>query len=340
MSVRTSSVHGSFTIRDEPTVAEPAASWNASAGLGPDGGTWTHADWVARLRPTTSPAITAYPMRDVWLIEVTAPFAEVAQEVDHAVGQALAECPRGVVLELTVPLTQTMPHHLDMLAATGRHPWAWPATPVAVSIGDPSTAILLQQRPYGRHLTLCSSMLQGWAQIMTCEPSATAHLQLVPTAPATRVVQQFVAQTCLDWRLPSRRETASVIAGELTTVAVQRTNAGVDVLLSHVGERLRIAVRDRGPTQPCKQGLAQDQTRDQDLCVVRTLADLTGTLPTKDGGQMVWAVLGPDLTRRPRHTGTTGSARSLRWCRSRGAARRDGLLPGSKGRLSESGAGA
>lgn len=325
MSVRTSSVLGSFTMRDDPTVAEPAASPDASAGLGPDGGTSTHADWVARLRPTTSPAITAYPMREVWLIEVTAPFAEVAQEVDHAVGQALAECPRGVVLELTVPLTHTTPPHLDMLAATGRHPWAWPATPVAVSIGDPNAALLLKHRPYGRHLTLCSSMLQGWAQIMTREPSATAHLPLVPNAQARRVVQQFVAQTCLDWRLPSR--TASVIAGELTTIALQRTNAGVDVVLSYVGERLRIAVRERGPIQPSKQRLTQDEPRDQDPCAIRTLADLTGTLPTNDGGQMVWAVLGPDLTRRPRHAGATGSTRSLRWCRSRGAARRDGFLP-------------
>ena len=325
---------------DDPTFAEPAAFRDASAGLGPDGGTSTHADWVARLRPTTSPAITAYPMRGVWLIEVTAPFAEVAQEVDHAVGQALAECPRGVVLDLTVPLTQTTPLHLDMLAATGRHPWAWPAIPVAVSIGDPNTAILLQHRPYGRHLTLCSSMLQGWAQIMTCEPSAAVHLQLVPNACATRVVQQFVAQTCLDWRLPSRRETASVIAGELTTIALQRTNAGVDVVLSHVGERLRIAVRERGPTQPSKQRLTQDHPRDQHPCAIRTLADLTGTLPTNDGGQMVWAVLGPDLTGRPRHAGATGSARSLRWCRSPGAAPRDRPLPASKGRVSESGAGA
>jgi hypothetical protein len=54
---------------------------------------------------------------------------------------------------------------------------------------------------------------------------------------------------------------------------------------------------------------------------------------------MVWAVLGPDLTRRPRHAGTTGSARSLRWAGSPGAARTDRLLLVSKDRASESGAG-
>ncbi len=287
------SVYTSREKRNHPRFDEATLARGESAVHGPDGGTWTHADWTARLRPTTSDAITAYPMRDIWLIEVAAPFTDVAQEVDYAVGQALAECPRGVVLEFTVPPTPITPDQLDLLAATGRHPWAWPATPVALFSSDTDLRIRLQHHPYGRHLTQCSSMLQGWAEIMNTDPAPTAHLRLVPSARASRVARQFVARICLDWHLARRRDAAVVIASELTNSAVQHAATALDVLLALSGERLRIAVRDRNPSSPGGQSLTLHNPRGHGPRVVDTLADLTGTLPTKGGGRMAWAILGP-----------------------------------------------
>jgi hypothetical protein len=293
MSVHTPSVHTPQWEPKVPRIDRHTHPVDDSAEHGPDGGTWAHADWTARVRPTESRAITAYPMRDVWLVEVAAPFSAVAEEVDQAVGQALAECPRGVVLELTVPLTQMTPVELDLLASTGRHPWAWPATPVAVSSNDPTTTTRLQHHPVGRHLTQCSSMLQGWARIVDAEPAATARLGVVPNARASKVARQFVARTCLGWHLASRRDAAVVIASELTTNAVLRACAGLDILLALSRGRLRIAVRDRDPTRPSEPTPNLDNPSGPTPHIVHALADLTGTLPTKDGGQMVWAVLGP-----------------------------------------------
>ena len=186
-------------------------------------------------------------MRDIWLIEVAAPFTDVAQEVDYAVGQALAECPRGVVLEFTVPPTPITPDQLDLLAATGRHPWAWPATPVALFSSDTDLRIRAPAPPLRQapHAVLLNA--PGLGRIMNTDPAPTAHLRLVPSARASRVARQFVARICLDWHLARRRDAAVVIASELTNSAVQHAATALDVLLALSGERLRIAVRDRKP---------------------------------------------------------------------------------------------
>jgi anti-sigma regulatory factor (Ser/Thr protein kinase) len=232
-------------------------------------------------------------MNDVWLIEVAAPFLPVAEEVDLAVAHALAECPRGVVIELVVPPAPTAQDQLDLLASSGRHPWAWPATPVAVACKNPETQVNLQQHRYGKHLMICSSTLQGWAQIMNTEPALTERLELLPNAHAARAARQFVARTCSDWNLGSRRDDAVAIASELTTNAVQHAGTDLDVLLALAGESLRIAVRDRTRTPPREQTPAPGHLRGLGLPLVRTLSDLTGTLPTRDGGKMVWAILRP-----------------------------------------------
>jgi hypothetical protein len=232
-------------------------------------------------------------VRDVWLVEVAAPLTHVGHELAQTIELALAECPRGVVVELDVPSTQTIPDRLDLVAAAGRHPWAWPAAPVAVASKDPDTKVRLQQHIYGRHLIQCSSVLQGWAQIINTEPPLTARLRLVPNARAPHVARRFVAQTCLDWHLGSRRSDAVAIAGELTTRAVEHAGTDLDVILALSRTRLRIAMRSRRP------GASRDQPPDQPLArqdrplLVRDLAGLTGTLHARDGGKLAWAILGP-----------------------------------------------
>ena len=276
------------------SATEPAPDHDDANGPGPTGGTWAHADWTARHRPTTSRAVTAYPMRGVWLVEIAAPLTEVGDEVAQTVRLALAESPRGVVLELEVAPNLWGPDGLGRLASSGRHPWAWPAAPVAVASTDPQVKARLQQHAYGRSLVHCSSMLQGWAQIMNTEPALTTHLELVSNPLAPKVARQFVARTCLDWHLGTRRSAAVAIASELTANAVQHANStDLEVILALSGSRLRIAVREQSATEAPQHRPGLVATRGHGLRLVHSLADLTGSLPTRAGGHLDWAILGP-----------------------------------------------
>lgn len=261
---------------------------------GPHGGTWAQADWTARHRPTTSRAVTAYLMRGVWLVEIAAPLTEVGDEVAETVRLALAESPRGVVLELDVAPNLLGPDGLDRLASSGRHPWAWPAAPVAVASTDPQVKARLLQHAYGRNLVHCSSMLRGWAQIMNTEPALTTHLELASNALAAKTARQFVARTCLDWHLGTRRSAAVAIASELTANAVQHANStDLKVILALSGSRLRIAVRDHSVTEAPQDTPGMVDPLGHGLRLVHSLADLTGSLPTRAGGTLDWAILGP-----------------------------------------------
>lgn len=101
-------------------------------------------------------------------------------------------------------------------------------------------------------------MLQGWPQIVSTEPALTTRLELVPNLVAAKVARRFVARACLDWHLGSRRPAAVAIVSEPS---------------------------DRTP-RPGDHGRPGRR-------LVHNLADLTGTLPTREGDTLVWAILGP-----------------------------------------------
>jgi anti-sigma regulatory factor (Ser/Thr protein kinase) len=137
-------------------------------------------------------------------------------------------------------------------------------------------------------------MLEGWAQIMNTEPALTTRLELVPNLVAAKVARQFVARACLDWHLGSRRPAAVAIVSELTANAVQHTGStDLEVILALSSNRLRVAVRGRHPSPtPDPTRRPADHGR-PGRRLVHSLADLTGTLPTREGGTLVWAILGP-----------------------------------------------
>lgn len=256
-------------------------------------GSWAGANWSAPARLGTTGRLAAYPLRGVWLIEVDPPYDDMADEVDHAVQLALAECPRGVVVSLTGPLDGTREQALDVLASTGRHVAPWPATPVVLATRDPFAAGVFAGRAGAQHLTHASSMLHGWTQVMTRRATVTAQVRLGSGAVASRNARRFLIRCCLDWGLNQQLASGPLVVSELVTNAIQHANTDIDVVLATHDGRLRVGVRDRSPAPPVTRHAPPDATGGRGLRVVEALARASGAWPTVDGGKFVWAVLGP-----------------------------------------------
>jgi len=256
-------------------------------------GSWAGANWSAPARLGSTGRLAAYPLRGVWLIEVDPPYDDTADEVDHAVQLALAECPRGVVVSLTGPLDGTCGDALDVLASTGRHVAPWPATPIVLAARDPRATGLFAGRAGTQHLVHASSMLHGWTQVMTRRAPTTAQVRLGPGAVASRNARRFLIRCCLDWGLNQQLASGPLVVSELVTNAIQHANTDIDVVLASHDGRLRVGVRDRSPAPPVTRHAPPDATGGRGLRVVEALARASGAWPTVDGGKFVWAVLGP-----------------------------------------------
>ena len=96
------------------------------------------ANWAAPASMSATGTITAYPLREVWLIEMDAPYRDVCDELDRCVQTALAESPRGVVFGLPNSVADTVSAELDVLASSGRHMRDWPATPSCSRAATPA----------------------------------------------------------------------------------------------------------------------------------------------------------------------------------------------------------
>lgn len=264
------------------------------ARRGSDGGegTWARANWVAPAAIGETGRITAYPVRGVWLITVDGPYADVGDELDHALQLALAESPRGVVCTLLHPLAGAPEDAVDLLASAGRHVRAWPATPVVIACKDPDARALLVRRPDGRLLGHASSMLQGWAQIMAAAAPLRAQLHLHPDALSPRAARSFLTRTCLDWAMAQHLSAGPLVISELVTNAVEHARTTIDVLLAGDGPRLRIGVRDGSPTAPVTRAMDAAAPSGRGLRLVQAMAGDSGAMPASDGGKFVWAVLG------------------------------------------------
>ena len=275
----------------------PARPSTVREGHGPNGptipGSWAGANWSAPARMDSSGRVTAYPLREVWLIEVDGAYGDVADDVDHTIQIALAESPRGVVCSLTGSLSAAGETELDMLASAGRHVEAWPAIPVVLASRETFVPELLAGRPGAERLTHASSMLHGWTQVMTRRPTPTARLRLAPGAMASRKARGFLTRCALDWGLNQHLASGPLVVSELVTNAIQHAHTDIDVVLAAEGRRLRIAVRDRDPSPPVTRSTGPEALSGRGLRVVQTLARASGALPTVDGGKFVWAVLGP-----------------------------------------------
>jgi len=264
--------------------------------------------------------IRAHVIRAVAVVEVAGRLSDVAQDVDLAIGLALAEGPRGVVCDLSGVLEGPETVVLEVLATAGRHVRDWPRVPVVVASPDPQVRETLRAHPLGRHLIVTASLFSAVTAVLATPTPDIERLRLAPHPTAPRASREFVTRTLLDWRLSRVIAFASLVVSEL--VASSSVNAGTDIDLSVAWnlDALRLTVRDHGPGLP-GQPQSPLSLRGRGLTVVAGLSRAFGVLPAEDGGKAVWAVL-----EAPRPRQSTARARADRTTATREAPGfRDGL---------------
>ena len=121
--------------------------------------------------------------------------------------------------------------------------------------------------------------------------SRTAAIQLTAHPRASRAARDFVSRTCLDWRLPHGIPSAVLVVSELVTNAISHAGTDVEVSLSALGNRLRLAVQDGNDDPPRLVRAGAELGRGRGMHVVDGFSRAWGSLPGPDGGKAVWVVI-------------------------------------------------
>jgi anti-sigma regulatory factor (Ser/Thr protein kinase) len=173
---------------------------------------------------------------------------------------------------------------------------AWPGTLVVLCVPDPSqhartvpVAIpdrLLVHRSIESGLREARALLPPMEQIQTF---------LAPVSPEVSRARHFVRRTLNDWQLSEMAWPASLVASELVTNALQHSTTVLDLTLSRVDTRLRIAVHDHGGGAPAIPNRSEADTATaqggRGLELIAAATPAWGVFPTRGSGKTVWALL-------------------------------------------------
>ena len=233
-----------------------------------------------------------YAVGQVVVLEVAGPLGDVVDNLDHATKVALAEAPRGVVCDLSAVLEGPGARVMDLLANVGRHVRDWPSIPVAVACPDPQVRAALSAHPLGRYLIVTESILGALSAVLWTRIPVVECLHLAPQPDSSHASRDFVTRTLLDWRLGALIPSATLVVSELVTNSTVHAGTEIDLSVAWDGRLLRLTVRDRssGLPRPRQAGL---EVHGRGLTIVADLCRAFGSLPSADGGKVVWAVLAP-----------------------------------------------
>jgi hypothetical protein len=230
-----------------------------------------------------------HALRQVVVIEVAGLLGDAVRELDRAVQLALADGPRGVVCDLSAVVADADPAAVDLLAAQGRHVREWPGIPVAVASPDPRVREALEAHVLGSHLIVEANLFSAVTAVLATPALNVERLRLAAHPTAPRASREFVTRTLLDWRLGRAIPFATLVVSELVSSSSVNAGTEIDVSIAWSLGALRLTVRDHGPAL-AGQRPAPD-LRGRGRTVVAGLSRAFGSMPTGDGGKVVWAVL-------------------------------------------------
>lgn len=219
--------------------------------------------------------------------------SDIASELKHV----LADDPQIVVLDLheVAGDSQQLSEVFDPVA-----PYldAWPGTVLSVGLPDPVMAASLLPPAIINRILLGRSMEDGLERAREIvRPQQRTTTFLPPLPQAAEAARAFTRRTLRTWQLEEVMWPASLVVNELVTHSILEAQTALDLTLSRLDRRIRIAVHDFGsdslripelsePADPLEESLHH-----RGLLVVRALTRCWGVFPSRVHGKTVWAVM-------------------------------------------------
>jgi hypothetical protein len=268
-------------------------------------------------------ASRAEPGTATGAVTVTAQGRMPSEVVDELM-DVLADGPRVVQVDLS-GMTPSGSAVAEAFAPVGGYLACWPGTVVAVYVPDAAVGADLLSAAFAHRLLIHTSWDAGASEAHRLLPrlqQCRLELSPLPTAPGT--ARTFVDQTMREWGLWRLTDAAAQVVSEFVTNAVVHAPAMLDLTLSRVDERVRVALREHevSALRADAGDLPEYPLSGRGVQLVRAFVNGWGVIPAQDGGQTVWAVL--DATGAPApHEVVTSGAADVAHGRAAGRHRRD-----------------
>jgi len=219
--------------------------------------------------------------------------SDVVSEIRHV----LAENPQIVIVDLN-SVAGSSRALAEVLEPVAPYLAAWPGTVLAVCVPEPEASahvlppiladrVLLDRTPV--------TALERARHLLARQNRTTTFL--TPKPQAVEDARAFTRRTLRDWRLEDLIWPASLVVSELVTHAILNADTVLDLTLSRVGQRVRVAVHDYGSDRIQSTKVADqedsldDPLLDRGLMVVRAMTRCWGVFPSRVHGKTVWAVM-------------------------------------------------
>jgi hypothetical protein len=215
--------------------------------------------------------------------------ADVAAELMDVV----ADEPRVVECDLTGTVAAG-PAIAEAFSPVGSYLAHWPGTVVMVHAPDPALRADLRSAAFADRMLIHAS----WDTAAEGD-HVLPHLQryqrrLAPVSTAPREARASTAEVLVDWQLPHLVGAANQVVSEVVTHALDHSVSTLDLTLSRVDDRVRLAVRDDGAAPPAGlDDVPRSPLSGHGLRLMQVFAEHWDVIPAHSGGQgkTVWAVL-------------------------------------------------
>lgn len=171
---------------------------------------------------------------------------------------------------------------------------AWPGTLVVMCTPDPAARADLLSAGLGERLVVRESRESWETQTHPPLPDVQcAMTDLPPVAAASGDARAFATRTLVEWGLPELAGSTALVVSELVTNSVVHAVTVLDLTLSRVGSRLRVAVHDYGGGWPAsrRDDMPEQPLNGRGLLLVQALTESWGVFSARSRGKTVWAVL-------------------------------------------------
>jgi hypothetical protein len=221
-----------------------------------------------------------------------------ASEVAAELMDVLADDPRVVECDLAgVAAEETA--IADAFETVNRYLSRWPGPVVMVHAPDPALRAGLRSLDLADRMRIHTSWDAAVEQHLVL-PHLRRHRCRLPAHPAAaREARSLLTGLLADWQLPQLTEPAGQVVSELVNAAAMETATALDLTVSKVDERLRIAVREDGLPPAGLDGVSASPLHDVGLQLVEAFARSWDVIPARSGGRTTCAVLDTSTASAP-----------------------------------------